>query len=141
MLDRHTQRESLALTGDDHDDLARVQDGLYAHGKRHAWHGGNVVSKETRVCEDRVIREGLDTRARRERGPGLVERDVPVLTDAPEEELDATQGPDLFLVLVAFGDEVRRIPVEDVHVLRVDVHCAGYGMWLASLGHPPTNDT
>ena len=66
MFDRHAQRERLALTSHDHDDLARVEDGLDANRKRHAWYGGNVVTKEARVGEDRVVRQGLHARARRQ---------------------------------------------------------------------------
>ena len=52
---------------------------------------------------------------------GLVECDVAVLADAAEEELDAADGLDRRLVARALGDEVRRVPVEDVHLRRSDV--------------------
>jgi hypothetical protein len=126
MFDRHAQRERLALAGYDHDDLARIKDGLYAHRKRHAWYGGDVVAKEARIREDCVVSERLEARARRQRGPGLVERDVPVLADAPEEELDAAHGLDLLLVLVALFNQVWRVPIKDVYVFRVDIHWASW---------------
>ena len=137
MFDRHTQRERLALPGYDHDDLARIKDGLYAHGKCHARHSGDVVTKKARVCEDRIVCESLDTRTRRERGPGLVEGDVPILADSPEEELDAASGLDLGLVLVALADQVGRVSIEDVYVFRVDVHYTCYGNVVSSAGSFP----
>ena len=53
---------------------------------------------------DRIVRESLDAGTRRERGPGLVECDVPVLADSPEEEHDAASGLDLGTILVALVD-------------------------------------
>jgi len=106
MFDRHAQRQRLALSSHDHDDLARIKDSFDAHRKRHAWHGGDVVTEEARVCEYRVVSERLHARARRERGPGLVERDVTVFADTPEEELDAARRLDLLLVSVAFVDQI-----------------------------------
>ena len=47
---------------------------------------------------------------------------MPVLADAAEEELDATDGLDLCLVLVALVDQVWRVSIEDVYVFRVDIH-------------------
>ena len=122
MFDRHAQRQRLALTGHDHDDFPRLEDGLDAHRKRHAWHGGDVIIKEARVREDRVVRKSLDPRPRREGRTRLVKCDVSVLADAAEEELDATDGLDLCLVLVALVDQVWRVSIEDVYVFRVDIH-------------------
>ena len=52
----------------------------------------------------------------RERLTGLVERDVPVLADAAEEELDAAVFFDLGFVGFAFADEVFGVAVEDVYL-------------------------
>ena len=123
MLDGHAQRERLTLAGNDHDDLARLEYRLDAHGERHARHGGDVVSEETGVGEYRVVRERLDARARRQRGSRLVERDVAVLANPAKEELDPADGPDLLFVCIALTDKVGRVAVEDVHVCWVNVHC------------------
>ncbi len=45
---------------------------------------------------------------------GLVERDVAVLADAAEEELDAAVLLDLGLVALALLDQVLGVPVQDV---------------------------
>ena len=116
MFDRHAQRQGLALTGHDHDDLARIEDSLDAHRKRHAWHSGDVVVEEARVSEDRVVCKSLDPRPRRGRRTRLVKCDVPVLADAAEEELNASGGLDLCLELVTLVDQVWRVSVEDVYV-------------------------
>ena len=112
-LDCLAERERLALAGDDDDDLARVEDGGDADGEGHAGDGGDVVVEEAGVGEDGVVREGLDARARGEGRAGLVERDVPVLADAAEEELDAAVFFDLGFVGFAFADEVFGVGVED----------------------------
>lgn len=46
----------------------------------------------------------------------LVERDVPVLADTAEEELDAAIRLDLFLIRLALLDQVLRVSVQDVHL-------------------------
>ena len=53
----------------------------------------------------------------------LVERDVAVLADAAEEELDAAVGLDLLLIRLALPDEVLRVPVENVHLRWRDIDC------------------
>ena len=104
VLDGHAERERLALAGNDNDDLARLEYRLDAHGERHARHGGDVVSEETGVGEDRVVRERLDARARRQRGSRLVECYMAVLADPAQEELNPPGGPDLLFVRVALAD-------------------------------------
>ena len=116
VLDRLAERERLALAGDDDDDLAAVEHGLHADGERHARHPRDVVPEEARVREDRVVRERLDARARLQRRARLVERDVPVLADPAQEELDAAVRLDLRLVRVALCDQVLRVAVQDVHL-------------------------
>lgn len=54
---------------------------------------------------------------------GLVEGDVSVLADTPEEELDPAVLLDLRLVGVAFRDQVLCVPVQDVHLGRRDIDC------------------
>ena len=120
-LDRLAERERLALASDDDDDLARVEHGLDADGEGHARDLGDVVPEEARVGEDGVVRERLDARAALERRAGLVERDVPVLADPSEEELNAAVGFDLRLVRVALRDQVFGVAVQDVDLRRRDV--------------------
>ena len=127
LTDGLAEREALALAGDDDDDLARVEDGADADGERHARDGGDVVREEARVGEDGVVRERLDARARGERRAGLVERDVPVLADPAEEELDPAVRADARLVARALADEVARVAVEDVDLGGRDVDCADRG--------------
>lgn len=115
------QRKRLPLPSYDNDDLTRVQDGAHADRQRHARHSGDVVPEEACVREDRVVCERLDARAAHQRGAGLVERDVPVLSDASQEELDSADGLDRRLVPRAFGYEIWRVSVENVDLRRGDV--------------------
>jgi len=82
-----------------------------------------VVAKEPRVSQYRVVGEGFYTCSRLEAGTGLVECNVPVGSDASEEELDASGLLYLFFVLLAFGLQIGRIAVEDVDVawIHIDV--------------------
>lgn len=121
LLDAALQGGGLAGAEDDDDDLARLEHGLDADGEGHAGHLGDVVAEEARVGEDGVVGERLDARPRRQAGPGLIEGDVAVLADAAEEQVDAAGRLDLLLVLHALGLEVRRVAVQDVHVVRPDV--------------------
>ncbi len=121
-LDAALEGEGLPGAEDDDDDLAGLQDGLDTDGQGHARDLVQVVVEEARVREDGVIGKRLDTGARRQAGAGLVEGDVPVLADAAEEEVDATHGLDLGLVLDALGFQIWRIAVQNVHIVGVDVH-------------------
>ena len=51
----------------------------------------------------------------------LVERDVSVLADTAQEELDPAVLLDALLVGLAFADQVYGVAVEDVHLRRGDV--------------------
>src|SRR5258708_39455756 len=119
MFDRHAQCERLPLPSYDHDDLARFKNGLYAYRKCHAGHGGNVVVKEARVCEDGIVRESLHTRTRRKRRPWLVESDMPILTNSSEEKLDTANGLGLYLVPVPFVYHIRRLSIERVSAFAI----------------------
>jgi hypothetical protein len=66
--DRFAQRKTLALTGDDDDDFARLKNGGNADSKGHPGDLGDVIVKEACVGEDGVISESLDAGAGREGG-------------------------------------------------------------------------
>src|SRR5258707_3694561 len=135
MFDRHAQCERLPLPSYDHDDLARFKNGLYAYRKCHAGHGGNVVVKEARVCEDGIVRESLHTRTRRKRRPWLVDSQMPILTNSSPAKLDTANGLDLCLVPVAFVYQIRRVSIEDVYVFGIDIHYTHNGN-VISFCHP-----
>lgn len=120
---RMAQRQRFPLARHDRHDLPAVQHRRDAHRQCHPGHLGDIVPKEPGVREDGVVRERLDARARGERRPGLVERDVAVLADPAEEELDPAVRDDLGFVCFAFPDEVFGVPVEDVDLRRRDVDC------------------
>lgn len=61
--------------------LFGVHDGGDADGERLPRHLADVVAEEALVGLERVVRERLDARARRQRRARLVERDVPVRTN------------------------------------------------------------
>ena len=122
-LNRMAQRQRLPLARHHNHDLPTIQHRRDADRQRHMQHLADIALEEPRVRQNGVVCEGLDPRAARERGAGLVERDVPVLADAPEEELDAAVRLDLGLVRFAFSDEVLCVAVEDVHLRGRDVDC------------------
>ena len=55
----------------------------------------------------------------------LIERDVSILANTTEEQLDTAISLDLLLVRLALFNEVLGVSVEDVHLRRRDVHCVG----------------
>lgn len=120
-LDGVRERKSFTLAGDDNDDFTGVKHGGDTHSEGHTRDLADVAVEEAGVREDGVVREGLDAGARRQAGSGLVERDVAVLADAAEEELDAAVRLDLGLVRLARADEVLGVAVEDVHLRGRDV--------------------
>ena len=121
-LDTFLQRERLVRTGDDDDDLPGLQHGLHADGQRHLRDLFEVIVEESAVGEDGVVGQRLDAGSGGEGGAGLVERDVPVGSDAPEEEVDAAVGLDGGFVGHALGFEVGGVAIEDVDVARVDIY-------------------
>lgn len=90
----------------------------------------------THIRLDRVHRESLDPCPTRQRTAGLVERNVPVLADAAQEQLDAAQLLDLGLVPDALGLEGGCRAVEDVDVGRGDVDCKKAKREERQLRHP-----
>ena len=66
--DRFAQCKTLALTGDDDDDFARIKNGSDADGEGHPGDLGDVIVKEACVGEDGVVGESLDAGAGREGG-------------------------------------------------------------------------
>ena len=66
--DRFAQCKTLALTGDDNNDFARIKNGGDADGKGHPGDLGDVIVKEACVGEDGVVGESLDAGAGREGG-------------------------------------------------------------------------
>ena len=73
-------------------------------------------------CDEGRVQDGGDENAARVL-TGLVERDVAILADTTEEELDATVRLDLRLVRLALADQVLRVAVQDVHLCRRNVDC------------------
>lgn len=62
------KRERLALTSDNDDNLARVQDGLDTDGECHTRNFIDAPAKEACVRKDGVIGQGLDASTRVQRG-------------------------------------------------------------------------
>ena len=122
LLDAVRDGARLVVPRGDDEDLARVGHGAHAHAEGAARDLAQVAVKEARVGDHRVVREVAHARTRRQRAPGLVERDVAVRADAAKEQVDAARLLDQALVPRALGHRVRRVPVQDVHVLRPRVH-------------------
>lgn len=101
--------------------LSGVHDGAHAHGECLLWHLAVVVAEEASIRIDRVHRQRLQSGARGKARAGLVEGNVPVGTDAADEQLDATGLLDLRLVRGALRLQVWCIAIEDVRILRIDV--------------------
>lgn len=121
-LDALLQRQRLVYPRNNDNHFPRLQHGLDTHRQSHLGNLLEIVAEESTVGDDGVISERLDTRARCERGPRLVEGDVTVWSDSPEEEVDAAGGLDRGFVGETFGFEVWSVAVEDMDVARVDVH-------------------
>lgn len=108
---------------DDHD-FSSFEDGLYAHGQCHFGYFVEVIVEESRIGDDGVVRERLDSCAGFQTRARLVECDVAIWTDAAQKKLNAAGALDLLFVRDAFGFEIWRISVQDVDVCWVDVNMA-----------------
>ena len=105
------QRQCFVRPGNNNHHLPRLQHCLHAHRQCHLRHLFQIIVEESAIRNYRIISQGLDSRSRGEGGPGLVERDVAVWADAPEEEVDAAVCFDCGFVADAFGFEVGRVAV------------------------------
>lgn len=122
LLDTSLQRQSLSGTQDDNNHLPSLQNSLHAHRQRHLGHFLQVMAEESRVRQDGVIGESLDSGPAGKGGPGLVEGNVTILTYTSQEEVDAAHALDLGFILDAFSLQVGSIAVEDVDIAWVNVH-------------------
>ena len=120
-LNRMAQRQRLPLARHHNHDLPAIQHRRHTHRQRHMRHLADIALEEPRVRQNRVVCEGLDPRARRERGAGLVERDVAVRADAEDLHVHAAGVRDGRLVRRARRRDVLGEAVGAVHVRRVDV--------------------
>jgi hypothetical protein len=91
----------LVRARDQHYHLARVHHCSHADRQRKLGDLRDVSIEEARVGKDRVVRKCLHARARCQRRPRLVERDVAVGANACQKEIHATGFHDLFLVQAA----------------------------------------
>lgn len=121
LLDALCERMCLVLSDDNDKNLSCVHDGLHTYGQGHSWHLERVVVEEPRVVQNSIVCKGLDTSSAGKGRAGLVESDVTIRADTSHEEVDSTNGLDLGFVLVAFRNQVWRVAVEDVDILRLDV--------------------
>ena len=79
-----------------------------------------VINKRPLFGEKYLI-ESLDASSGYERRSGLVEGDVTVGADSTNEEFDPAGLGNLPFVVDALKLEVRRVSVEDVDVVRINV--------------------
>ena len=79
------------------------------------------ILTKTHHPKDYLI-ERLDPGPRDERRSGFVESDVAVGSDASNEEFDSAGLGNLLFVIETLDLQVRRVSVEDVHVVGVNVN-------------------
>ena len=120
-LDGVLQGASLVVAVHHDEHFLGVHHGAYADGQGCLGHLVHVVVEETAVGNDGVRGETLDAGAALQGAERLVEGDVSVGADAAHEEVDAAGSLDGSLVLSAFGSQVLRVAVQDMHVLLLDV--------------------
>ena len=121
-FDAVAQGARFVVAIDDQQDLLGVAHRADADGQRGLRHLVRVVVEETGVGDKRILGQRAHTRARGQRGEGLVERDMPVDAATAHEQVDAAVGCDLILVALALRLGIRCQTVEDIDILRRDVN-------------------
>ena len=121
-FDSLLQSACLAVTIDDNHHLAGIHHSADAHGERSLGHLVQVAVKKTAVGDDGVLGEGLLPRARGERRTRLVERNVSIGAHATHEQIDAPSCLDASLIIGALLNQVGRVAIEDIDVLRLDIN-------------------
>lgn len=82
---------------------------------------GHVSAKEPGISDDGVLVEGLDPGPGEQRGPGLIEGNVAIGSNASDKELDATGFLNQFLITFTLCIEVSSVAIQDVSVIWVNV--------------------
>jgi hypothetical protein len=85
------------------------------------WNLRDIIPEESCIRQDSVVRQGLDTSARRERGTRLVKGDVAIFADTAEEELDAAVRGDLLLIFLALFDQILSVSIQNVDMGRINI--------------------
>ena len=120
-FDAFLQSASLVVAADEKQDFFGIRHRADADGQRLRRNLARVVIEEAGVHDLRVFRQVTDARAGVEGGKGFVEGDVAINAGAAEEQVDAAIRSDLRFVTSAFGFQISRHAVENVHVFRRDV--------------------
>lgn len=121
LLNAALQSKRLALAENNDNNLASLEDGLDTNGQGHARNLVDVIAEESRVGENSVISQSLDTSSAGQAGSGLVESNVAVLADTSKEEINAADSLDGVFVGDALSLEVGGIAVQDVNIGRMDI--------------------
>lgn len=122
LLDSLVEREGFVRSGDEYHHLLGVHNSADTDGQRLFRHLLDVVAEESRVGLERVLGQSLDARPRGQRRARFVERYVTVRSDTTDEQLDSAGLLYLLLKGVALQNEILRVAVEYVHVLRIYVY-------------------
>src|SRR6266536_1007934 len=120
-LDGLGDRLGLSLPARHQHQVPRIEDRPDAHRDRIDGHHLTVL-EEPGVVVDRLFGQRLEPRARAERAPRLVERDVAVGADAQDLQIDAAAFRDAPLVPLAEGGIIAGRARRDVDVVRGNVH-------------------
>ena len=120
-FDAFLQGAGLVVAADEKQNFAGIRHRADADGQSLRRNLARVVVEETGVHNLRVFRQVADASAGVQGGERFVEGDVAVNTGAAEEQVDATVGSDLRFVTCAFGFQISRHTVKNVHVLFRDV--------------------
>jgi hypothetical protein len=123
-LDALLQCHCLMSTSDDNHNFSCFKHSLDAHRQGHLWDLLQVIIEESRVRKDSVIGQRLHSGPARQAGARLVECDVSIWSNSSKEKIDAANSLDFGLILHALRFKVRRIPIEDVDIGRVDIDVA-----------------
>lgn len=121
LLNASLQSKRLALAKNNDNDFASLENSLDTDSQGHARDLVDVIAEESRVGENSVVSQSLDTSSAGQAGSRLVESNVAVLANAGKEEINAADGLNGVFVSDALGLEVGGIAVQDVNIGRVDI--------------------
>ena len=123
-LDGMLQGAGLAVSVAHNEYLAGVHNRAHAYSQGGSRHLVHIALEETAIGNDGVCGQALHPGAACKAAEGLVEGDVPVGAYTAHKEVYAAGLADSLLVGQAFGLQVGRVAVENVHVLPLDVYVA-----------------
>lgn len=121
LLNAALQSRSFARPQDDDNNLTSLKHGLDTDSQGQSGNLTDVIVEETRVGQNSVMSQRLDSSSAGQARSGFIESNVAILANAGEEQIDTAHGLDGVFVRDALCVEVGSVSIQNMDVGRMHV--------------------